>query len=233
MMSNVDQHELNKFADLAAHWWDAAGELKTLHQVNPLRLGFIKQKVNLPGLKAVDIGCGGGILTESLAAEKAQATGIDLNPSLIDVAKLHLYESKLPITYEMISAEDFANLHPGQFNVVTCMELLEHVPDPARIIKACADLATPGGDVFFSTLNRHPKAYLLAILGAEYVLRLLPRGTHDYAKFIRPAELSAWCEKAGLSLQAIRGISYNPFNKQFRLSDDIDVNYIVHATKAG
>lgn len=232
-MSNVDQKELNKFADLAAHWWDEAGELKTLHQVNPLRLGFIKQKVNLTGLKALDIGCGGGILTESLAAEKANATGIDLNPSLIDVAKLHLYESKLKVTYQTISAEDFAKTHSAQFNVVTCMELLEHVPDPASIIQACADLTAPGGDVFFSTLNRHPKAYVLAILGAEYLLRLLPRGTHDYAKFIRPAELSAWCEKAGLTLQAIRGISYNPITKQFRLSDDIDVNYIVHATKAG
>ena len=232
-MSNVDQHELNKFADMAAHWWDTAGDLKTLHQVNPLRLGFIKQKVNLTGLKALDIGCGGGILTESLAREKATATGIDLNPALIEVAKLHLYESKLPVTYYTISAEDFAKEHAEQFGVVTCMELLEHVPDPASIIQACADLTTPGGDVFFSTLNRHPKAYLLAILGAEYVLRLLPRGTHDYAKFIRPAELSTWCAKAGLSLQAIRGISYNPFNKQFRLGDDIDVNYIVHATKAG
>lgn len=230
-MRNADQSELDKFAALSAHWWDSEGELKTLHQINPLRLGFIKEKTSLMGKTVTDIGCGGGILTEAMAKEGAIATGIDLNPSLIQVAKLHLLESNVSANYQTISAEDFAAAHPTSQDIVTCLEMLEHVPDPAAIVKACAETVKPGGHVFFSTLNRNPKSYLFAIVGAEYLLKILPKNTHDYEKFIRPSELSAWCRAAGLTPQELRGINYHPFTKQFKLSNDISVNYLLHAVK--
>lgn len=231
MSQNYDPQELAKFAALAAHWWDTEGELKTLHQVNPLRLGYIRKKINLSGCKAVDIGCGGGILTESMAQQGAHVTGIDMNKSVIDVAKLHLLESGLQAEYLAVSAEELAAQHPAAYDVVTCLEMLEHVPDPAAVVQACAALTKPGGQVFFSTLNRHPKAYLFAIIGAEYLLKMLPKNTHDYAKFIRPSELSEWVRAAGLQPQDMKGISYNPLTKQFSLSDDISVNYLFHAVK--
>ncbi len=231
MTLNVDQTELNKFASLSAHWWDTEGELKTLHQINPLRLGFIKEKTPLAGKKVVDIGCGGGILTEAMAKEGAIATGIDLNPSLITVGQLHLLETNTKVDYQTISAEDFAAAHPASQDVVTCLEMLEHVPDPAAIVRACAEIVKPGGHVFFSTLNRNPKSYLFAIVGAEYVLKILPKNTHDYEKFIRPSELSAWARAAGLAPQELKGISYNPLTKQFKLTDDVSVNYLMHAVK--
>jgi 2-polyprenyl-6-hydroxyphenyl methylase/3-demethylubiquinone-9 3-methyltransferase len=231
MTLNVDQAELNKFASLSAHWWDTEGELKTLHQINPLRLGFIKEKAPLTGKKVVDIGCGGGILTEAMAKDGAIATGIDLNPSLITVAQLHLLETNTKVDYQTISAEDFATTQPASQDIVTCLEMLEHVPDPAAIVRACAEIVKPGGHVFFSTLNRNPKSYLFAIVGAEYLLKMLPKNTHDYEKFIRPSELSAWARAAGLAPQELKGMSYNPLTKQFKLTDDVSVNYLMHAVK--
>lgn len=231
MSNNVDQAELNKFAALSAHWWDPEGELKTLHQINPLRLGFIEEKIPLAGKKVVDIGCGGGILTEAMAKEGAIATGIDLNPSLITVAQLHLLEAHVNVHYQTIAAEEFASLYPASQDIVTCLEMLEHVPDPAAIVRACADIVKPGGHVFFSTLNRNPKSYLFAIVGAEYLLKILPKNTHDYEKFIRPSELSTWARDAGLAPQELKGISYNPFTKHFSLTDDVSVNYLLHAVK--
>lgn len=231
MSQNFDTQELEKFASLAAHWWDTAGELKTLHQINPLRLGFIKEKVSLTDKSVIDIGCGGGILSEAMAKEGAQVTGIDLNESLISVAKLHLYESGTKVDYRHIAAEDMAKERPQQYDVVTCLEMLEHVPDPASIIRACAELVKPGGHLFFSTLNRNPKSYLFAILGAEYILKILPKNTHDYAKFIRPSELSRWCSENHLVSKDMRGISYNPFNEQFKLTNDVSVNYLFYAVK--
>ncbi len=229
---NYDDQELAKFAALAAHWWDANGALGTLHQINPLRLSFIEDHVALAGKKVIDIGCGGGILAESMALKGADVTGIDLNKSLIDVAKLHLHESNANVEYQCISAEAAAAEQPQRYDVVTCLEMLEHVPDPAAIIKACADLLKPGGHVFFSTLNRNPKAYLFAILGAEYILKMLPKNTHDYAKFIRPSELGQWARQAGLTPQGTKGIAYHPITKTFSLTDDISVNYLFHARKA-
>lgn len=231
MSHNYDPQELAKFASLAAHWWDMEGELKTLHQINPLRLGYIKQKTSLAGKKIIDIGCGGGILSESMAKEQAEVTGIDLNKSVISVAKLHQHESGTKVEYIAISAEDMAAERPEQFDIVTCLELLEHVPDPAAIIKACAALVKPGGHLFFSTINRNPKAYLFAILGAEYVLKLLPKNTHDYAKFIRPSELCQWAKQSSLLPGEMKGISYNPLNETFKLTDDISVNYLLYAAK--
>jgi 2-polyprenyl-6-hydroxyphenyl methylase/3-demethylubiquinone-9 3-methyltransferase len=234
MTQNVDQAELNKFAALSAHWWDSEGELKTLHQINPLRLGFIKEKVSLAGKTVIDIGCGGGILTEAMAKESAIATGIDMNPSLIEVAKLHLLESpesNVVAEYKTVSAESYATTHPASYDIVTCLEMLEHVPDPAAIVRACAELLKPGGHVFFSTLNRNPKSYLFAIVGAEYLLKMLPKNTHDYEKFIRPSELSTWARAAGLVPTELKGISYNPFTKQFKLTADISINYLMYATK--
>jgi 2-polyprenyl-6-hydroxyphenyl methylase/3-demethylubiquinone-9 3-methyltransferase len=231
MSQNVDKEELAKFSSLAAHWWDQSGELRTLHQINPLRLRYIEEFCPLNNKSVIDIGCGGGILTEAMAKQGAQATGIDLNSSLIQTAKLHLLESNLSVHYETISAEDMAAKQPAQYDVVTCLEMLEHVPDPAAIVKACATLVKPGGHVFFSTLNRNPKSYLFAILGAEYILKLLPKNTHDYAKFIRPSELATWSRNAGLTPKHSKGIHYNPFTKQFSLNDDISVNYLFHAVK--
>lgn len=223
---NVNPHEIHKFGSLAERWWDMEGEFKTLHQINPLRLSFIQSHISLNGKRIIDVGCGGGILSEGLAKSGADVTGIDLSEELIDIADLHGLESGIPVHYLKISAEDIASQQPDGFDHVTCMEMLEHVPDPASIIQACATLVKPGGMVFFSTLNRQPKAYLLAIVAAEYVLQMLPKGTHDYHTFIKPSELSQMARSAGLELCGMTGITYNPFNKQFSLGKDIDINYI-------
>jgi len=228
---NFDPGEVAKFNALAARWWDPESEFKPLHDINPLRLDFIAERTELDGCRVVDVGCGGGLLSEALAARGAQVTGIDLADGALDVARLHLLESGLRVDYRAISAEALAAENPESYDVVTCMELLEHVPDPASLVTACARLARPGGRLFFSTLNRHPKAYLFAIIGAEYVLRMLPRGTHDYAKFIRPAELAAALRSAGLSLLEMKGLSYNPFERRYHLGRDIDVNYLVYSEK--
>ncbi|MBN8282443.1 bifunctional 2-polyprenyl-6-hydroxyphenol methylase/3-demethylubiquinol 3-O-methyltransferase UbiG [Zoogloea sp.] len=224
---NADPAELQKFSDLAHRWWDPESEFKPLHQINPLRLDWIDTTVSLNGKKVVDIGCGGGILAESMASRGAEVTGVDLSEKALGVARLHLYESGETVNYRHISAEDIARESPASFDVVTCMEMLEHVPDPASTIRACATLVKPGGKVFFSTLNRNLKAYLLAVVGAEYVLNLLPRGTHEYAKFIKPSELSRYVREAGLNVEELRGMSYNPLTKIYALGQDTDVNYLM------
>lgn len=223
---NVHPHEIHKFGSQAERWWDPNGEFKTLHQVNPLRLEFIQRYADLTASRVVDVGCGGGILTEGLAKAGADALGIDLSEDLIDIADLHGLESGVTAHYQKISAEQLAAEQAASFDHVTCMEMLEHVPDPASIIQACATLVKPGGMVFFSTLNRVPKAYLLAIVAAEHVLKMVPKGTHDYKTFIKPAELSQMARSVGLELQALVGIEYSPFSKQFSLGQDLDVNYI-------
>jgi 2-polyprenyl-6-hydroxyphenyl methylase/3-demethylubiquinone-9 3-methyltransferase len=223
---NVHLHEIHKFGSQAERWWDPNGEFKTLHQVNPLRLDFIQRYADLQGKRLVDVGCGGGILTEGLAKAGADALGVDLSEDLIDIADLHGLETGVTAHYQKISAETLAAEQPASFDHVTCMEMLEHVPDPASIIQACATLVKPGGMVFFSTLNRVPKAYLLAIVAAEHVLKMVPKGTHEYKTFIQPAELSQMARNVGLELQAMIGIEYSPFTKEFRLGKDIDVNYI-------
>ncbi len=225
---NIDPAEIKKFDDLASRWWDEQGEFKPLHEMNPLRLNFINIGSPLEKIKVVDIGCGGGILTESMAKCGAITTGIDMGKAPLSVARLHALENELEIDYQQITAEEFAEQHPASFDVVTCMEMLEHVPDPASIISACFKLVKPGGSVYFSTINRNPKSYLFAIVGAEYVMKMLPRGTHDYARFIKPSELDHWARKAGLELQNIKGISYNPFTSMFSQSHDVDINYMVH-----
>lgn len=227
---NFDKHELDKFKQLAMQWWDTEGELKTLHQINPLRLGFIKEKSDLAGQVVLDVGCGGGILTESLAKEGAFVTGIDLNESVIDIAKIHQIESGVKVNYLCMSIESLAE-EKKQFDIITCMEMLEHVPDPMSVIASCAKLVKPGGHIFFSTLNRNIKSYLFAIVGAEYILKILPKNTHDYAKFIRPGELCDWVRKAGLSPNEMKGITYHPFSKTFTLTDDNSVNYLLYAKK--
>lgn len=224
---NADPAELQKFSDLAHRWWDPESEFKPLHQINPLRLDWIDNTVSLSGKKVVDIGCGGGILAESMAARGAEVTGVDLSEKALGVARLHLYESGQTVNYRHISAEDIAQESPASFDVVTCMEMLEHVPDPASTIRACATLVKPGGKVFFSTLNRNLKAYLLAVVGAEYVLNLLPKGTHEYGKFIKPSELSRYVREAGLDVEELRGMSYNPLTKIYALGRDTDVNYLM------
>jgi len=224
--TNVHLHEINKFGSKAERWWDTQGEFKTLHDINPLRLQFIKSFIGIAGARIVDVGCGGGILTEGLAKEGADALGIDLSEELIDIADLHGLESGVRAQYRKISAEDLAAREPAGFGHVTCMEMLEHVPDPGAIIDACALLVKPGGMVFFSTLNRKPKAYLLAIFAAEHVLNMLPKGTHDYKTFIKPSELCQSARNAGLEFKGMVGIEYNPFSKRFSLGKDIDVNYI-------
>lgn len=233
MNSNYDPQELAKFAAQAAHWWDVNGELRTLHQMNPIRLNYINTHTPLEGMRVLDIGCGGGILTESMAMKGAVATGIDMNKSLIEVAKLHLLESGAQADYRCISAEAMAEEHPGTYDIITCLEMLEHVPDPSAIVKACATLLKPGGTVYFSTLNRHPKSYLFAIIGAEYILKLLPKNTHDYAKFIKPSELANWMRQAELIPQDIQGVHYNPLTKHFKLTNDVSVNYLFNARKPG
>jgi len=223
---NVHLHEINKFGSMAERWWDTQGEFKTLHEINPLRIHFIQDKVDIVNKRILDVGCGGGILSEGLANLGAEVLGIDLSEELIDIAELHSLESGIGAQYQKISAEALAEREPESFDHVTCMEMLEHVPQPGSIIQACARLVKPGGMVFFSTLNRKPKAYLLAIVAAEYILKMLPKGTHDYKTFIRPSELSQLARAAGLELQGMVGIEYNPFTKRFSLGKDIDVNYI-------
>jgi 2-polyprenyl-6-hydroxyphenyl methylase/3-demethylubiquinone-9 3-methyltransferase len=230
---NVDPAELAKFSELAHRWWDPQSEFRALHQINPLRVGWIAGHAPLDGKAVLDVGCGGGILAEAMARLGARVTGIDLSDKALKVAQLHLLESGLEVRYEPASPEDFALAHAGEFDVVTCMELLEHVPDPASTVGACARLAKPGGQVFFSTINRNPKAYLLAVIGAEYVLGLLPKGTHDYARFVRPSELAASCRAAGLRPLELTGMSYNPITKQYRLGPDCDVNYLLRCAKNG
>ena len=230
-MSNVDHAEIAKFEALAHRWWDRDSEFKPLHEINPLRVNWIDERATLAGKKVLDVGCGGGILSESMARRGAQVTGIDMGEAPLSVARLHQLESELDIDYRQITAEALAAEQPGQYDVVTCLEMLEHVPDPASVIRACHALVKPGGQVFFSTINRNPKAYALAIVGAEYVLQLLPRGTHDYRKFIRPSELGAWCRETGLAMNDIVGLTYNPLTKQYKLTDDADVNYMVQTTR--
>ncbi|GHT99686.1 ubiquinone biosynthesis O-methyltransferase [Betaproteobacteria bacterium] len=229
--TNVDPTELQKFSELAHNWWDPASEFRPLHEINPLRLDWIDGLAGLDGKKVLDVGCGGGVLAESMAARGAAVTGIDLAEKPLSVARLHLFESGLKVDYQQISAEAFAEAHPGAFDVVTCMEMLEHVPSPASTVAACAQLLKPGGQAFFATLNRNPKSYLFAIIGAEYVLKLLPRGTHDYARFIKPSELARYCRDAGLNSGALQGMSYNPVTRTYRLDRDISVNYLFQATR--
>lgn len=231
MFANADPQELSKFGDLAHRWWDPNSEFKPLHDINPLRLDWIDNSVGLAGQRIVDVGCGGGILSESMAARGAQVTGIDLSEKPLGVARLHLLESGRQVDYRKISAEALAEEMPGAFDVVTCMEMLEHVPDPASVVAACARLVKPGGQVFFSTINRNPKSYLFAVIGAEYVLGLLPRGTHDYARFIRPAELARFAREAGLETREIIGMTYNPLTKVYALGHDTDVNYLVRTRR--
>jgi len=230
---NVHSEEIHKFGSMAERWWDEQGEFKTLHDINPLRLEFIQRYTYLDKQRIVDVGCGGGILTEALARHGADATGIDLSEDLIDVADLHGLESGITVHYQKISAEDLANQQPESFDHVTCMEMLEHVPNPGSIINACATLVKPDGMVFFSTLNRKPKAYILAIVAAEHVLNMLPKGTHNYKTFIKPSELCQSARTCGLTLQGMVGIEYNPFAKRFSLSKDIDVNYIAAFKREG
>lgn len=227
MAENVHPHEIEKFGSQAERWWDLKGEFKTLHAVNPLRMQFIQQHADLQAKRIVDVGCGGGILTESLAKRGATVLGIDLSEELLDIADLHSLESGVNAHYKKISAEALAEQEAEGFDHVTCMEMLEHVPDPGSIIVACSSLVKPGGMVFFSTLNRVPKAYFLAIIGAEHLLKMVPKGTHEYKTFIKPSELSQTARNAGLKLKSMVGIEYNPFNKRFSLGKDIDVNYII------
>lgn len=226
---NVDQQEIEKFAELASRWWDLQGEFKPLHEINPLRLSFIMEQCNgLQDLKVLDVGCGGGILAEAMSTAGATVTGIDMADASLQVARLHTLESGVKVNYELSSAEEYASKHQGSFDVVTCLEMLEHVPDPASVVSACARLVKPGGWVFFSTLNRNSKAWAMAILGAEYVLGLVPKGTHNFEKFIKPSELLGYCDNNALAPRKITGLHYNPLNKTYFLSDrNVDVNYIV------
>ena len=228
---NADPAELAKFSDLAHRWWDPHGEFRPLHEINPLRLEWIERHAPLAAKRVVDVGCGGGILTEAMAGRGAEVTGIDLSEKALRVAELHLHESGRSVRYEAIAAEALAAREPDSFDVVTCMELLEHVPEPSSIVAACARLARPGAPVFFSTINRNPKSYLFAVLGAEYLLRLLPRGTHDYQRFIKPSELSRWCREAGLYVEEVLGMTYNPMTKRYRLERDCDVNYLLRCRR--
>ena len=228
---NADPQELAKFSELAHRWWDPSSEFKPLHEINPLRLGWIDGIAALKGKAVVDVGCGGGILAEAMSKLGARVKGIDLSEKALKVAMLHLYESRLEVNYEEISAERLAEREAGQYDALTCMELLEHVPDPASTVGACAKLVKPGGHVFFSTINRNPKSYLFAVIGAEYILRLLPRGTHDYAKFLKPSELARHCRAAGLTLKSVIGMGYNPITKVYALNDDASVNYLMHCVR--
>ena len=231
MTVNVDPAEIAKFSELAHQWWNPSGDFKPLHEINPLRLDYIDARVGLRDKVVLDVGCGGGILAESMAVRGARVTGIDLAAKPLMVARLHLAETGNQVDYRNVAVEDLARELPGHFDAVTCMELLEHVPDPASTIDACAALVKPGGHVFFSTINRNLKAYLFAVVGAEYVLRLLPRGTHDYAKFIKPSEMSALCRKSGLGIAGITGMTYNPLTGIYALGSDTSVNYIMHCVK--
>ena len=230
-MINADPLELEKFSALAHRWWDPNGEFKPLHDINPARLGYLEKYEKIVQKQILDVGCGGGILAESMAARGAMVTAIDLAEKPLQVAKLHLIESGVTVDYQCIAAEDLAQQKPAAFDIVTCMEMLEHVPDPAATVLACATLVKPGGSIFFSTLNRNIKSYLMAVLGAEYVLRLLPRGTHDYARFIKPSELASLCRTAGLDVIDVTGMHYNPFTRECMLNQDASVNYLMHAKK--
>lgn len=230
-MMNVEAAEVNKFAELAHQWWDTQGVFKPLHQLNPLRLNYIDSRAQLAGKQVLDVGCGGGILSESMAQRGARVTGIDLAEKSLQVAQLHALEAGVQLEYRCVAVEALAQEKPQAFDVVTCMEMLEHVPDPASVVRACAALVKPGGHVFFSTLNRNAKAYLMAVVGAEYVLNLLPKGTHDYSKFIKPSELAAWMRQSELELQHQTGVTYHPMNKQYALTVDTSVNYMLHAIK--
>ena len=227
MNPNVDPLEIDKFSALAHRWWDPSSEFKPLHEINPLRLNYIDAAAGLAGKHVLDVGCGGGILSESMAARGAEVVGIDLSEKALKVAKLHLLESGIKVDYRLIAVEQLSQVSPQHFDVITCMELLEHVPNPASAVKACAELLKPGGRVFFSTINRNPKAYLFAVIGAEYLLKLLPRGTHDYAKFIKPSELARYCRDAGLTVETLIGMTYNPFTQRYKLEQNTDVNYII------
>jgi len=226
-MVNADPIELEKFSQLAHKWWDPKSEFKPLHDINPLRMGYIDRHSGLAGKVVLDVGCGGGILSESMAGLNANVTGIDLSDKALQVARLHLLESGRQVDYRKIAVEELAAEQPGHYDVVTCLEMLEHVPDPQSVIKACAQLVKPGGWIFFSTLNRNPKSYLLAVVGAEYILNMLPRGTHDYAKFIKPSELAQSCRNAGLNLVDLIGMTYNPLSKVYSLGKDTGVNYMI------
>ncbi len=232
MMTNADPQELAKFSDLAHRWWDPESEFRPLHQINPLRLDWIDQQAHIAGKRVVDVGCGGGILAESMARRGANVLGIDLADRPLKVAQLHAMESGVAnLDYRSIAAEDLAAEQPGQFDVVTCMEMLEHVPDPSSVVRACAQMAKPGGWIFFSTLNRNPKSFLFAIVGAEYLLKLLPKGTHEFARFIRPAELTRWAREAELSTTQMKGLEYNPITRRYWLSGDTSVNYMIACRK--
>ncbi|CAH0354688.1 bifunctional 2-polyprenyl-6-hydroxyphenol methylase/3-demethylubiquinol 3-O-methyltransferase UbiG [Aquabacterium sp. CECT 9606] len=231
-MTNADPQELAKFSDLAHRWWDPESEFRPLHQINPLRLDWIDQQANINGKRVVDVGCGGGILAESMARRGANVLGIDLADRPLKVAQLHAMESGVAnLDYRSVSAEALAAEQPGQFDVVTCMEMLEHVPDPSSVVRACAQMAKPGGWIFFSTLNRNPKSFLFAIVGAEYLLKLLPKGTHEFARFIRPAELTRWAREADLSTTQMKGLEYNPITRRYWLSGDTSVNYMIACRK--
>ena len=231
-MTNADPQELAKFSELAHRWWDLEGEFRPLHQINPLRLEWIDGLAPLEGRKVLDVGCGGGVLSDAMARRNAGVLGIDLSAKALKVAQLHALEAGTDaVEYREVSAEDLAKELPAAFDTVTCMEMLEHVPDPKSIVSACAALVRPGGWTFFSTLNRNPKAFLFAIVGAEHVLNLLPKGTHEYARFIRPSELAHWCRDAGLELRATRGMTYNPITQRYALGDDTSVNYLIACTR--
>lgn len=230
-MLNADPAELDKFGDLAHRWWDPNSEFKPLHDINPLRLGWIDRHVGLAGKRILDVGCGGGLLSEGMASRGADVTGIDLSEKPLAVARLHLLESEQKVDYRKIAVEQLADEMPGAFDAVTCLEMLEHVPNPSSVISACAQLVKPGGQVFFSTLNRNAKSYLFAVIGAEYVLKMLPKGTHDYAKFIKPSELARWAKMAGLEPEELIGMSYNPLNQQYTLGPDTTVNYLMRTIR--
>ncbi len=228
---NIDPQEISKFEELASRWWDPHSEFKPLHDINPLRLDFIDQRAMLAGKNVVDVGCGGGILSESMAQRGANVTGIDMGEAPLSVARLHQLESGVKVDYRQITAEELAAERPQAYDVVTCLEMLEHVPDPASVIRACAELVKPDGHVFFSTINRNPKAWMFAIVGAEYLLKLLPKGTHDYSKFIKPSELENWIRQADLSLRELTGMSYNPLSQTYSLGHDVSVNYLMYCQK--
>ncbi len=231
-MSNVDPQEIAKFESIAEHWWDPNGEFKPLHDINPLRLNYINERTTLAGKQVLDVGCGGGILSEGLAYRGAKVTGIDMGEANLEAARLHSEPQHLDIEYLQIPVEQLAAQKAQQFDIVTCMEMLEHVPDPSAIVEACAALTKPGGHIFFSTINRNPKSYLMAIVGAEYVMKLVPKGTHEYLKFIKPSELSSWARASGLNIRGIHGMSVNPLTMEFKISNDVDVNYFLHCTRA-
>ena len=228
---NIDPAEVNKFEELASRWWDPSSEFKPLHDINPLRIDYIRQRAPLRDRKVIDVGCGGGLLSEGMAQLGAQVTGIDMGEAPLTVARLHQHETGVQVDYQRATAEQMSEQNPQTFDVCTCLEMLEHVPDPASVIAACAKLLKPGGQLFFSTINRNPKSYLFAIIGAEYLLRMLPKGTHDYRKFIRPSELERWARSAGLVLKELTGMSFNPLTQQYKLGTDVDVNYLAWLEK--